>query len=161
MLLLAGCAAAPLQPESDKLAPWTTSLGDQQPEDAFAAVYRVGAKRLVFVAAKHANRTDSLTFRTIDDAFAHFDFDAVIAEGVPTSRGSNTPSVIAYAQTSKATRDGFVEAGETAPTVLGAIKEGAVLWGGEADDLDVRSQVAAGGITDADLLGFYVLRNIP
>jgi hypothetical protein len=59
------------------------------------------------------------------------------------------------------TPDGFVEAGETQPMVLGALKEGAVLWGGENDDRAVMAQVAANGISGRDLLGFYVLRTIP
>jgi hypothetical protein len=160
-LLVSACAASPLRPAPDKLTAWTTTLRDQQPEDAFAAVYKVGAKRLVFVAAKHANNTRSLTFRLIRDAFAAFDFDTVIGEGFATSRGANPPRLFQYATESPAGPDGFVEAGETVPTVLGARDEGAALWGGEPDDLDVKAKVLARGFSEADVLGFYVLRNIP
>lgn len=161
LLLLVGCAAAPLRPAPEKLEPWTRSLRDRQPEDAFAAVYKRGSQRLVFVAAQHANRGDSPTFRLIRDAFANFRFDTVIAEGFPTSSGVNPPGIFEYAAGSAPDAEGFVEGGETVPTVVGARQEKANLWGGEPDELEVKAQVLADGLSGADLLGFYVLRNIP
>jgi hypothetical protein len=161
LLVLSGCSAALLRPAPEKLEPWTTSLRDRQPEDAFAAVYKHGRQRLVFVAAQHANRDDSLTFRLIRDAYARFRFDTVIAEGFPTSRGANPASIFEYVAKTGPNADGFVEGGETVPTALGARQQNAKLWGGEPDDLDVKAQVLARGISGADLLGLYVLRNIP
>ena len=137
------------------------SLRDRQPQDAFAAAYKLDRHRLVFVAAKHANRDDSLTFRLIRDAYANFQFDTVIAEGFATSRGVNPPSIFKYVAENGAKPDGFVEGGETVPTVLGAQRQKAELWGGEPDDLAVKTSVMTDGVTGADLLGFYVLRNIP
>ena len=161
LLLLSGCATSTLQPAPDKLQPWTTTLRDQQPEDAFAAVYKVGSKQLIFIAAQHANRDDSLTFRLIRDAYAVFQIDTVIAEGFPTSRGANPASVFEYAAKSSARPDGFVEGGETVPTVVGARQENATLWGGEPDDLSIKARILAQDFSVEDLLGFYVLRNIP
>ena len=161
LLFLSGCAAVPLRSAAEKLEPWTTSLRERQPEDAFAAIYKRGRQRLVFVAAKHANRDDSLTFRLIRDAYAAFQFDTVIAEGFPTSRGANPRSIFEYVAKSGPTSDGFVEGGETVPTVVGARQEKAKLWGGEADDLDVKAHVIPEGISGTDLLGLYALRNIP
>jgi hypothetical protein len=161
LLLLTASATLPLQPAPEKLREWTFALRDQQPEDAFAAVYKVGAKHLVFVAAKHANQADSPTFKMIEDAYARFAFDTVIGEGFATSRGPNPPSLLRYAADSKPRADGFVEGGETVPTVLGAEEEKAALWGGEADDLAIKQALVASGFSAADVLGFYVLRNIP
>jgi hypothetical protein len=161
LFLLTGCAVSPLRPAPEKLQPWTTTLRDEQPEEAFAAVYKVGPDRLVFVAAKHANKDDSLTFRLIRDAYAAFEFDTVIAEGFPTSRGANPARIFQYATENGARADGFVEGGETVPTVLGARQEQAALWGGEPDDPDIKARIVAGGFSSEDLLGFYVLRNIP
>lgn len=161
LLLLAGCSAGPLRPAPEELEPWTTTLRDRQPEDAFAAVYKRDRHRLVFVAAQHANHDDSLTFRLIRDAYANFEFDTVIAEGFATSRGVNPASLYKFAAESARKADGFVEGGETVPTVLGARQENASLWGGEPDDLEIKAQVLAEGLSGADLLGFYVLRNIP
>lgn len=161
LLLISGCATLPLRPAPERLQPWTTSLRDRQPEDAFAVVYKIGSRRLVFVAAKHANREDSLTFRLIRDAYAAYAFDSVIAEGFATSRGPNPPRIFQYASENGPRADGFVEAGETVPTVLGARQEGATLWGGEPDDAVVKASLLARRFAAEDLLGFYVLRNIP
>lgn len=161
LLFLSGCAAAPLHPAPEKLQPWTTSLRDRQSDEAFVAVYKWRRQRLVFVAAKHANRDDSLTFRLIRDAYANFKFQTVIAEGFPTSRGANPVSLYKYAAENRPKEDGFVEGGETVPTVLGARQENANLWGGEPDDVDLKAQLVSAGSTGTDLLGFYVLRNIP
>lgn len=145
----------------DKLRPWTTLLRDEQPEEAFAAVYRSGRHHLIFVGAVHANQVGSRTFRIIRDAFSSFRLDTVIAEGFPTARGPNPQSIFKYVSENGPDKDGFVEAGELVPTALGARDEPATLWGGEAQDTDVKARVLAQGLSVEDLLGFYVLRNIP
>jgi hypothetical protein len=109
----------------------------------------------------HANEVGSLTFRIIREAYANFNFDAVIAEGFPTSRGPNPASIFDYVSKSAPDKDGFVEAGELVPTALGAKLEGAALWGGEAQDPEIKARLLAEGFSADDLLGFYVLRNIP
>jgi hypothetical protein len=161
VLFLAGCAATPLRPAPERLQPWTIALRDRESDDAYVAVYRAGRARLVFVAAEHSNRVDSPTFRLIREAYANFAFDTVIAEGFETSRGANPPRLFEYAAENGPRADGFVEGGETVPTVLGARDEGAALWGGEPDDLEVKARVLAQGFPPEDLLGLYVLRNIP
>jgi hypothetical protein len=159
--MLTGCAALPLQPAPQKLQPWTMALRDSQPEDAFAAVYRIGSRRLVFIGAQHENQNDSLTFQMIRDGYASFKFDTVIAEGFPMSWGVNPARIFDYVSKNTTAADGFVEGGETVPTVLGAREQAARLIGGEPDDPEVKRLVAIDGITDRDLLGFYVLRNLP
>lgn len=161
LLLATAAATLPLQPAPERLAPWTTQLRDQQPQGAFAAVYKIGAKHFVFVGAQHANRIDSPTFKLIDQAYANFQFDTVIAEGFPTSRGPNPARTLKYVADKGPRSDGFVEAGELFPTAQGARKQQAQLWGGEASDLSVKAGLFARGVSSEDLLGFYVLRNIP
>ena len=161
---VAPVASAPigrLIARSDKLRPWTTQLRDQQPEEAFAAVYRWGTRHLIFVGAVHANQAESLTFRIIRDAFSAFRLDTVIAEGFPTSRGPNPESIFKYVSENGPGKDGFVEAGELVPTAIGAKSEPATLWGGEAQDVDVKARLLAQGLSSGDILGFYVLRSIP
>jgi hypothetical protein len=119
-----------------------------------------GSQRLVVVGAKHANRTDSPTFRLIDDAYAAFAFDTVIVEGPPHSRGPNAEKLLRSVD-AQSEVDGFIEGGETVPAVRGARAHGADVWGGEPDDADVRDRLLAQGIPAQDLLGFYTLRSIP
>jgi len=156
-----GAPADHLTARSDKLQPWTTQVRDQQPDEAFAAVYRSSTHHLIFVGAVHANQVESLTFRIIRDAFSSFRLDAVIAEGFPTARGPDPESIFKYVSQNGPDKDGFVEAGELVPTALGAKAKSATLWGGEAQDTDVKARVLAQGLSSADILGFYVLRNIP
>lgn len=160
LALLSGSASLPLTPAPEMLRPWTMALRDQQPDDAFAVVYRVGLRRLVFVAAQHENRSASLTFHLIGAAYATTRFNTVIVEGFPTSWGSNPARIFEYVA-KNGEKNGFAEGGETVPTVLGARRQGAALVGGEADDAEIKRQMFAQGFTGEDLLGFYVLRAIP
>lgn len=96
----------------------------------------------------------------IRDAYSAFRIDTTILEGSATSRGPNAARLIEYASTAKVT-DGFQEGGETVPAVMGALQEGAIIWGGEPDDEEIKARTLGRGFTAADLLGFYVLRSIP
>lgn len=158
--LLSSFASLPLTPVPAMLRPWTKALRDQQPDNAFAVVYRVGPRRLIFVAAQHENRSASLTFQLIGAAFATARFNTVIAEGFPTSWGSNPARIFEYVA-KNGEKNGFAEGGETVPTALGARRQGATLIGGEADDAEIKRQMFAQGFTGEDLLGFYVMRAIP
>jgi hypothetical protein len=158
-LSLAACQT-PLEPAHEKITPWTTQLRAAQPEDAFAAVYSWRGQRLIFVGARHATRTDSLTFRLIEQAYAGFDIDTVIVEGPLYSHGANAERLFSWIERQREV-DGFVEGGEIVPTVRGARDHGAIVWGGEPDEAEVRERVLAGGYTLQDLVGFYTLRTVP
>ncbi len=156
------CVSSKLETQAEALAPWTTELRDRQPADAFVAVYRSNKDHLVWVGAKHANRTDSLTFKLVESAYSAFEFETVIVEGCPTSWGVNPQRLIDYARAgANEEKDGFQPRGETVPTVLGALKEGADIYCGEPDDTDVKSYVLEKGFQESDILGFYTMRSIP
>jgi hypothetical protein len=155
----AGCHL-PLRPDSGALAPWTTELRAQQPDDAFGAVYARGRNRLIFIGAHHTEEIDSLTFRMISDAYASFDIRTVLVEGVPRSRGPNDEKVMQWVA-SRSQREGRLEGGEFAAAVRGALAEGAVVLGGEPDDAQIRDALTSRGISADDVLGFYTLRTIP
>ncbi len=159
-LTVFACASAPqYAPAPEHLAPWTTALRDSQPDGAYAAVYNVGKETLVFVAAEHANETDSPTFKIIEDAFRLFEFQIVIVEGFPASEGLNPAKLVKYA--GERAVNGFQEGGEAAPAARGALNHGALLQGGEPDDRDVRDYALSLGFKPDDILGFYTLRTAP
>ncbi|GFE79515.1 hypothetical protein GCM10011487_15150 [Steroidobacter agaridevorans] len=158
-LFLSACQAE-VKPAPERITPWTTQLRAAQPDDAFAAVYSWRGQRLIFIGAKHATRTDSLTFRLIEQAYASFHVDTVIVEGPPYSHGANAERLFSWVEKQREI-DGFVESGEIVPTVRGARDHGAVVWGGEPDDTEVRDRVLARGFTLQDLVGFYTLRSVP
>jgi hypothetical protein len=159
LVLLAACSSTSIEPATDQLALWTKELRDQQPDGAVASVYRAKQAQLIFVAAEHENRTESATFRMIEDAFANFDIDVVIVEGYPASKGRNPPRLMDYAL--EEAIDGFQEGGESVPTIKGAIREKAQVWGGEPDDYEIKAQLITRGFSAEDVLGYYVLRVIP
>lgn len=153
-------AACRLSPNVDLLTPWTLQLRDSQPDDPFILVYRKGDRRLIFVAANHETDPASKTFALIDRSFSIWPVKAVIVEGVPTSLGVN-PHPLQSLADERPRPDGIVEGGETVPAVQGARRVGAAIWGGEADNLMIKKFASSSGVSDADLLGFYVLRVVP
>ena len=156
------CESSKLEPQAEALAPFTIELRDRQPEDAFTAVYPVNGGHLVWLGAKHANRTDSLTFQLIETAYSAFKFETVIVEGCPASWEPNAQRLIAYARAGAAEeKDGFQPRGEIVPAALGALNEGAAIYCGEPEDEDLKSRVLKQGIQALDLLGFYTMRSIP
>jgi hypothetical protein len=162
-MLVSGCApadAAPLRPDVDRIAPWTKALRDQQPEDSYVLVYKSRQVRLIFVAAQHENAVNSATFRLIDRAFTLWPIRSVIVEGSSTALGPDPPELMAIATRSHP-NPALDPDGETGPAVRNAIKLGARVYGGEADDLAVRDFARRAAIADVDLLGYYVLRVIP
>ena len=159
LLSFAGCQPQ-LRPDDTLLAEWNTQLRAAEPDDAFAAVYSQGRNRLVFIGAAHTEEVSSLTFRLIAEAYESFAIDEVIIEGVPRSRGPDDARFLQWAG-SRAQREGRLEGGEIVQAARGASGEGAIVWGGEPDDAQVRDALAAQGVTAADLLGFYTLRTVP
>ena len=158
--VVGGCATPALVPDASRLAPWTTQLRDSQPEGARAAVYRYRGRPFVVVGATHSTDTESPTFRLINQAYEAFDFDTAIVEGVKYASGPNPSRLLTYVAESEA-EGSFQPAGETVPAVQGALREGAVIWGGEPADSDVLALATGFGVSEADVLGFYVLRNVP
>ncbi|MEO1243221.1 MAG: hypothetical protein AAFX54_15025 [Pseudomonadota bacterium] len=158
--MLVACAPNTFQPSPDAFAPWTHELRAEQPDDAYAAIYDLDQHHIVFLGAKHANSVDSLTFQLIEQTYDAFDIDVVLIEGFPTAKGPNAARLIAYAQEADE-EDGFQSRGETVPAVLGALDEGAIILGGEPDDIEIKASVLAQGFPEEDLLGFYTLRTIP
>ncbi|MBV9190207.1 MAG: hypothetical protein JOZ85_06975 [Betaproteobacteria bacterium] len=158
-MVVAACQSA-VVPAPGKLRPWTIATRDAEPAEARAAVYTLRGRRLIFIAARHENRTDSPTFRLIDEAYALFHVDALLLEGPPHSRGPDYERLLKWAE---AERDvnGFVEGGEAVPAIRGAVAQRAKVWGGEPDDTDIRDRVLARGFSAQDLVGFYTLRSVP
>jgi len=151
---MSACATPLFKPMTEWLQVGTTTLGDLQPEGPFAAVYLKGKRRLVFIGAQHENRRDRPRFRMIRETYASFKFDTVITEGFPISWGVNPPPIFDYVATSKMSADGFVEGGETVPTLTGTQQQAARLLSDEADDGHIKQPAINNGITEQHLLGF-------
>jgi hypothetical protein len=159
LLGFSGCHSQ-LRPDATLLVEWNTQLRDHESDDAFAAVYAHGQHRLVFIGAAHTDEVNSLTFRLIDGAYDSLVIDEVIVEGIARSRGPNDERLLKWAG-SRDRREGRQEGGELTQAVRAASAEGAVVWGGEPDDAQIRDALGAQGVPAQDLLGFYTLRTVP
>jgi hypothetical protein len=151
--------AAPLHAQVDRVLPWTTDLRDRQPDRPRAMIYNRAGRRLIFVAVEHGNTTGSATFDLIDKSLRLWPIRSIIIEGTSASLGADPPELRTIAN--KRSPGAYDPDGETGPAARTARAIGARLYGGEADDLAVRAAVRRAGISDVDLLGFFVLRVIP
>ena len=158
--MASGCAPRALVPDPARLAPWTVALRDAQPDEPRVAVYQYRGRPLVFVGAVHENDVESPTFRLIREVYDAFQFDTALVEGVPYASGPDPAGLFEYVDASEA-EGSFQPGGETIPAVEGARRQGATVWGGEPSDPDVLALAAGAGVTETDVLGYYVLRVLP
>ncbi len=163
-IMLTGCSkdAPTIAPRPDALEPFSTIIRDNQPEDAFATVYKAGENQLIWIGAKHATRTDSLTFSLIEGAYRAFNIDSLIIEGCPALWGPNPQRLIDYAREGAAAeKDGFQQRGEIILAVIGGLDNETTLHCAEPSDIDIKTALASQGFPPADLIGFYTMRTIP
>ena len=145
---------------SEKLAVWTQTLANSHRDVPELLFFRRGDRKLAFIGVQHDSNPASRTHRLIDSTFAIFKPRVVIVEGAPTSWGYN-PTRLIEVGGQRPDAQGLLPEGETVPTVRGALASGSIIVGGEPSDADVRRIAATRGVSDEDLLGFYVLRVIP
>ncbi len=157
VVALAGCVA---NSDVEKLATWSQSLAASQSDGPETLVFERGTRKLAFVGVQHESDPASTTHRLIAATFGVFKPRVVIVEGVPTSWGYNPARLLRITEEKPDDR-GLLPSGETFPAVRGAVEAGSKLLGGEPDDADVRRMTSRLGVTDQDLLGFYVLRVVP
>jgi hypothetical protein len=154
---LSGCTG---RRETENLAMWTQSLAASQADGPEILVFERGKRKLIFIGVQHESDPASSTHRLIASAFGVFTPPVVVVEGVPTSWGYSPDRLLQIAD-EKPDAQGLLPSGETFPAVIGAIKARSNLLGGEPDDKDVRRIATRFGVSDQDLLGFYVLRVVP
>jgi len=156
-LLVSACTSSR---GSEKLAVWTQALADSQRDGPELLLFRRGDRKLAFIGVQHDSDPASRTHRLIDSTFLIFKPRVVIVEGAPTSWGYNPKRLIEVGG-QRPDAQGLLPEGETVPTVRGALASGSIIVGGEPSDSDVRRIAATRGVSDEDLLGFYVLRVVP
>lgn len=145
---------------SQKLAVWTQALAESQQDGPELLLFERGERKLAFIGVQHDSDPASKTHRLITSTFVTFKPRIVIVEGAPTSWGYN-PRRLVEVGSQLPDAKGLLPDGETVPTVRGALTAGSLIIGGEPSEADVRRIVASRGISDEDLLGFYVLRVVP
>lgn len=126
-------------------------------ETPYHEIYTACGKTLIYVAAQHGNNPESNTFKLINRLFENHPIEYAIVEGFPSEIGISPQSMINYANNAETTP------GDAEPylTIRQAITKGAKFQGGEPSDKQVMDEVAKADISPIDLLGFYIVRQIP
>jgi hypothetical protein len=135
---------------------WRDFHNMKQWRPPYVLEYRGCGRRLFQVAAVHGNDSNSPTFQIIRSVLARYSNDFIVVEGFPDAFGTSPARMIAYAQQVAGTP------GDAEPylAIRLAVKAGIGFSGGEPTDAQVVREVAAFGLTPADVLGCYILRLI-
>lgn len=135
-----------------------SEFGSLPERDApYTQVYTGCGKTLVYVAAKHSNDPKGATHTAVKSAFENYDIDFAIAEGFPSDMGISPKVLIDDSNGTKGTpRDA-----EPYLVVRKAVAKSIGFQGGEPKDKDIKEVIAKRGVNPVDLLGYYIVRQIP
>ncbi|MBI3547584.1 MAG: hypothetical protein HY078_00890 [Elusimicrobia bacterium] len=122
----------------------------------FAAKYRKGAKRLVYVAGNHTHGLDGPNLKTVKKMFDDLAPQAVLVEGFQTVNEYSYRSI----DVDRFTRDRFADTGESGYAVYLAAKKALPVLGGEPPPKEFL-EIQAEGFDWKDVLGYLSLRMIP
>lgn len=157
---LCGCVT-PVKFDSEKIRPWSEKLDDQAPfQNPYVADFQRGVYRLRYVAAHHQNELNSPTLKLVSSVMEKSaDVKVLLIEPISYVEGKSPQFYIDYAK--KSNRDKFIEGGESAWAVLLAQDKNLPFFGGEPRDEDIAKAIFQNGYKEIDLVGFYLVRQIP
>lgn len=128
-----------------------------QQDPPYLVTYEGCGKRLIYVAANHVNTPESPTYEMIRHVFENNNIDAVIVEGFPSEFGLSPINMISHAKSV----DGTAADAEPYLVIREAVRNAATFQGGEPSDGTVLEYVSKRGYSPTDLLGYYIVRQIP
>ena len=126
----------------------------------FAAIYRKGGQRLVFIAAEHVFGTTSATTRAVDSGFAAVSPAIVIIEGFPTAGGEDPPALVAKARSRGTSEADDYARGEAMYTASVALSRGIHFIGGEPAPEEQVQGLERRGYTVQDVAFSYLLQGL-
>jgi hypothetical protein len=169
-LLIVGCTT--MQPKGPPVAdiklvlPYTFNLETKNHlENPYVAKYERDGRLLLYVASEHIsiqkypNLLEHPTLKTIESLFYAYKPEVVIVEGVNTGAELSPKSFIRHADECATTT--YRRCGESSFAVNMARKFGAEYIDGEPTNVQIKDEVFGLGYTAEDLLGFYLVRQIP
>ncbi len=149
-------AATECQIDRDARIPWADWRQEDDAPGTAVFAYEGCGKRLVFVAAEHGNDPESDTFEAVRTAIEDTP-DLVLIEGVTAIRGENFQPLLDYA----ASVEGTPADNESMFSARLATANGIAVMGAEPEDREVLSYAERNGVGAVDLVGFYMLRQLP
>lgn len=168
-LLLLGCNPTPkaLHFDESLVRPYTFDLEKQKHLEApYVAQYQKGNKHLYYVASEHIstrkypNVVEHPTLKTIKKIFEEFRPQVVIVEGIDTGDKLSPESLLKHADKCEKTsyKSGC---GESFYAINQAREMGSQFVSGEPLHQKVKEELLKLDYKVEDLLGFYLIRQIP
>ena len=163
-----GCITPHVAPTTDTslIRSYTFDLENQKHLDApYVARFHHDGKLLPYVASEHVsaekypNLLDHPTLKTIETLFADYKPEVVIVEGFDTGTELSPKSILKKADECEQSK--YRGCGEYFYAINMARKIGAAYITGEPKNIEIRIQIIREGYTAHDLLGFYLVRQIP
>ena len=158
-ILNTGCSSAP-KLSQDQIRPWSSSLENEYPnKKAVLAHYHKGSFDLFYLAARHSNAVGSDTLNLVNKLFSDQKFNALLIESIPNSSGESPKWFLDEAK--KGQSETFISGGESALAVILADQKQIPFFAGEPDHQDIYKALRLAGYSAEDVLGFYVVRQVP
>ena len=126
-------------------------------EPPYASRFNDKLKKLSYIAAKHESNNSNETFRTIENEFKHTNPEIVLIEGIPSSEGVS-PNWL-YDQIKRAPVDKIIN--ERDFSVFQAIQHNIDFIGCEPSDKQIKNLFDTSKFSLKDLIGYYLLQEIP
>ncbi len=149
--------------EPSRIRRYSPELGRLRPHRPYLARFEKNGKEVVYIAAAHVSQCAEMlthpTMKTIREAFAESHPDVVVVEGLRTGEELSPQSVMGQADECK--RSHYEKCSETFYAINLARENNAHFISGEPSDDAILRHVASMGYTANDLIGYYLLRQIP
>jgi hypothetical protein len=159
ILLLSGCTSAP-KFDAHLVRPWQSELEQEYlSKKPFIARHKAKDFEIFYLAAHHDNDPNSQTMQLIDKLFQNYKFDVLIIEPFPNSKGESPQWYLDLSR--KSIGKSLIVEGESSYAVIKANDKAIPFFGGEIDHLQLYLQLKIQGYTTEDVIGFYLVRQIP
>jgi hypothetical protein len=139
---------------------WSHDLENEPPgEQPVIAHFKNSSYELFYLAATHETSLDSPTLKLVDKLFKEHHFEILLVEPFPHSAGQSPAWAVKEAK--QGIRGNFILGGEAALAVVRADAKKISFFGGEPDHHLIYQSLRSRGYTDQDIVGFYLVRQIP
>jgi hypothetical protein len=163
-LSLCACSSSSIHFDTNLIQPYRFEMEKENPfSPPYVAKLEKGEKRVLYLAALHTlgakDPFETPTFKSIHALVNRYRPRVVVVEGYKTGDELSPPSISKHA--AKCEAEKFKTCGEPAFVVLEAKRIGADFISGEPSERFILESVLAEGRVEKDLLGFYLVRQIP
>ena len=161
LLFLTACSHKDLAPDFNLIQHWSPEEQMKEPhQPPFIAKYKYRSKELWYIAAKHTSNIKSPTFKTIKESLSKFNPQLVILEGFETEPNEHSPKgYIKYAI--KCSKVKFRNCGEPSYSAYLSNQKNIPFIGAEPPDKTIYEHLKTKGYRPQDLVGYYLVRQIP